>query len=222
MDKIRVRRIAPPERRILHRMKRQLRNQVNCRHARIILLSSGKVSNREIAQRVDCTPQWVRKVVHRFNADGIEAVTWYPYFHATATPRQFTADLVEEIARVAVSPPRALIGMNQWSVSKLRQYLIEQKIIGSISLEWLRILLRRSGIRWRRTKTWKASTDPEFSQKTFNRDTDNAWQGRARKSSGCQLPTAATKEYGTFLPHTTWKPIVCSASSPRTRPPSTF
>ena len=165
MDKIRVRRIAPPERRILHRMKRQLRNQVNCRHARIILLSSGKVSNREIAQRVDCTPQWVRKVVHRFNADGIEAVTWYPYFHATATPRQFTADLVEEIARVAVSPPRALIGMNQWSVSKLRQYLIEQKIIGSISLEWLRILLRRSGIRWRRTKTWKASTDPEFSQK---------------------------------------------------------
>ena len=132
----------------------QLRNQVNCRHARIILLSSGKVSNREIAQRVDCTPQWVRKVIHRFNADGIEAVTWYPYFHASATPRQFTADLVEEIARVAVSPPRALIGMNQWSVSKLRQYLIEQKIIGSISLEWLRMLLRRSGIRWRRTKCW--------------------------------------------------------------------
>jgi hypothetical protein len=81
----------------------------------------------KIAELVDCTPQWVRKVIHRFNDGGLDAVTWYPCFQASATPRQFTADVVEEIGRVALSPPRALIGMNQWSLSKLRAYLVEQK-----------------------------------------------------------------------------------------------
>lgn len=165
MDTVQTRRMAPPERRILHRLKRQLSNQVNSRHARIILLSSGRVCNRQIAELVDCTPQWVRRIIHRFNDGGLDAVTWYPYFHASATPRQFTADVVEEIARVALSPPRALIGMNQWSVAKLRAYLVEQRIVGSISLEWLRFLLHRHGIRWRRTKTWKVSKDPEFAAK---------------------------------------------------------
>lgn len=34
-----------------------------------------------------------------------------------------------------------------------------------MSLEWLRNLLRRCGIRWRHTKTWKESKDPQFGQK---------------------------------------------------------
>lgn len=71
-------------------------------------------------------------------------------------------DVVEQIAEVALSPPKVLIGMNQWSLAKLRQYLVEQKIVAEISLEWLRNLLLIRGIRWRRTKTWKESTDPEF------------------------------------------------------------
>ena len=53
MDTVRVRRVAPPEREELHRMKRQRTNQVNSSHARMILLSSGGVRNREIAERVD-------------------------------------------------------------------------------------------------------------------------------------------------------------------------
>ena len=52
--------------------------------------------------------------------------------------------------------------MTQWSLAKLREYLIEQKIIGVNSLEWLRVLLRRSQVHWRHTKTWKESNDPEF------------------------------------------------------------
>jgi len=55
MDKVRARRILPPERRRLRHMKRQRSNHVNASHARIILLSSGGVRNREIAQRVDRT-----------------------------------------------------------------------------------------------------------------------------------------------------------------------
>ncbi len=53
MDKVHVRPITRHERIALHRMKRQLSNQVNSRRARIVLLSAGGVHNREIAQRVD-------------------------------------------------------------------------------------------------------------------------------------------------------------------------
>jgi transposase len=34
--------------------------------------------------------------------------------------------------------------------------------VAGISLEWLRQILRRRGVRWQHTKTWKESTDPQF------------------------------------------------------------
>jgi transposase len=165
MDTVKVRRLAPPERRELRRWKRRRTNQVNSCRARAILLSSGGVCNREIALRVGYTPQWVRVIIHRFNVGGWEGIEWFPYFHGVHGPKTFTADLVEQIAEVALSPPKKLIGMTQWSLAKLREYLIEQKIIGHISLEWLRLLLRRCQVRWRHTKTWKESNDPEFRTK---------------------------------------------------------
>jgi transposase len=123
------------------------------------------LSNRAIAERVDCSPQWVRTIIHRFNDDGIDGVAWYPYWQVRNTPRKFTAELREQIAEVALSSPKSLIGMNQWSLPKLRDYLAEQKIVASISVEWLRQFLHRCKIRLRRTKTWKESTDPLFWQK---------------------------------------------------------
>lgn len=153
MDKVRARKLHPYERKKLHSIKRQLANQVNSRHARIVLLSRGGVRNRQIAERTGCTTRWVRTILHRFNDDGIEGIEWYPYFQTRTGPRKFWADMREQIAAVALSPPRILIGMNQWSLAKLRQYLIEQKIVADISLSWLRALLREAGVRWRRTKT---------------------------------------------------------------------
>ena len=162
MDTVKVRRVSPPERRKLRRWKRGRTNQVNGSRARVILLSSGGVGNREIAQRVGYSSQWVRIIIHRFNAGGLGGIEWWPYFHGQRSPKKFTADLVEQIAEVALSPPKKLIGMTQWSLAKLREYLVAQKIIGEISLEWLRCLLRRCQVHWRHTKTWKESNDPEF------------------------------------------------------------
>lgn len=162
MKKVRVRSVAPPERRKLHRMKRQLTNAVNSRHARIILLSAGGLSNRLIAESVAVSSVWVRRIIHRFNARGVSAIEWYPWMRASGRPRMFFADVVEEIVAVALSPPKQLIGLTRWSLSKLREYLVQQQIICRISLEWLRILLRRCDVRLRRTKTWKESNDPDF------------------------------------------------------------
>jgi hypothetical protein len=73
--------------------------------------------------------------------------------------------VVEQIGEVALSSPKALIGMTRWSLDKLRLYLAEQKVLAHISREWLRNLLRRLRVRWRQTKTWKESNDPQFWQK---------------------------------------------------------
>ena len=166
MDRVRARKLRPYERRKLHKMKRQLSSQVNSRHARIVLLSTGDVPNRDIATLADCSPQWVRIIIHRFNAQGIDGITWYPFYQDhTGQPRKFFADLVERIVEIVLSPPKQLIGMNEWSLPKLRQYLIEQGVVTSISIEHLRTLLRQRGVRWRRTKTWKESNDPDFDRK---------------------------------------------------------
>lgn len=162
MDKVKARMLKPWEKLKLKRMKRQLTNSVNCLHARIILLSRGSLDNRQIASGCGCTPTWVRQIIHRFNRGGIDAITWYPYYCAPDGPRKFFACLVEQICEVALSPPRILIGMTIWSLQKLREYLVAQKIIPSISLEWLRQLLRQRRMRWRHTKTWKDSDDPQF------------------------------------------------------------
>lgn len=158
MDKVVARTLRPWEGRRLRQMKRQLSNAVNCRHARIVLLSRGGTCNKEIADRVGCTPQWVRKIIHRFNGEdgkggGIDAITWYPYYCARHGPAKFMADVTEQIAEVALSPPGTLIGMSVWSLAKLRDYLIAQEIVPSISIERLRQILRRRGVRWRHTKT---------------------------------------------------------------------
>ncbi len=165
MNTVRIRPLRPFEKKRLLRMKRQRANTVNCRHARILLLSRGGVRNADIATRVDCSPQWVRAVIHRFNEDGIGGVIWYPLWQTRDTPRKFSAATREEIAEIALSSPLSLIGMKQWSLPKLRDYLVEQGIVAHISVEWLRQCLQRCKIRLRRTKTWKESTDPLFWRK---------------------------------------------------------
>jgi transposase len=143
-------------------MKRQFTNQVNHRHARIILLSRGGLPNPQIAQHCDCTATWVRRILHRFNSGGIEAIPWYPYYCSPTGPRKFMAAIAEQIGEVALSPPKKRIGMAVWSLKKIREYLQKQKIVGAISLEWLRQILRQKRIHWRHTKTWKDSDDPQF------------------------------------------------------------
>src|SRR5262249_53121182 len=109
------------------------RNTVNSRNARIIMLGVGQRPNRVVAEMAGCSVQWVRQIIHRFNDAGIDGITWYPWFQVRAA-RVFTADLCEQIAEFALSPPIALIGMTQWSLPKLRQYLIEQKVVFAVCI----------------------------------------------------------------------------------------
>jgi DNA-binding Lrp family transcriptional regulator len=116
----------------------------------MILLAAGYRPNRLVAEVVGCSVQWVRQIIRRFNDLGIDGITWYPWFQVRAA-RVFTSDICEHIAEIALSSPIVLI--TQWSLAKLRQYLIEQKIIAHISIRWVGKILHRYKVRLRRTKT---------------------------------------------------------------------
>ncbi len=47
----------------------------------------------------------------------------------------------------------------------MRDYLIDVGYVSSISVETIRRVLRERGVSWQATKTWKASTDPDFTSK---------------------------------------------------------
>ncbi len=147
-------------------MKRARGNAVKAKRAGVILLSAEGWSTREIAQGVGYTVQWVRKIIHRFNEGGLKAIDWDPGAGKRARARKFSARVIQRIVDTALSPPQQLIGMTPWSLAKLRQYLIEQGIVEEISLERLRQIVRRAGVRLRWTKTWKESKDPQFVQKS--------------------------------------------------------
>ena len=84
-DTVTVPTLRPYEKLKLRRLKNQRRNTVNSHHARIVLLSTGGVANRRIATLVDCSVQWVRQIIHRFNDHGLDGITWYPWFQGVRT-----------------------------------------------------------------------------------------------------------------------------------------
>jgi hypothetical protein len=103
-DIVRVRRLRPYEKVKLRRLMRQRRNTVNSRNARMVMLAVGQRRNCIIAEMVGCSVQWVRQIIHRFNEDGIDGITWYPWFEVRS-PRMFTIDICEHIAEIALSSP---------------------------------------------------------------------------------------------------------------------
>jgi len=66
----------------------------------------------------------------------------------------------------ALCPPD-LLGwpFRRWSLAKLRDHVVRERIVESITLETLRQLLTAREVRLQRTKTWKECNDPHLRSK---------------------------------------------------------
>jgi transposase len=107
-------------------------------------------------------PQYAREVIHAFNESGFAALVPKG---SGGRPARFGPPVRETVCRVAKTPPQQLgRPFTTWSLPKLVEYLAEVKKI-TISAESVRQILRKAGIRWQATKTWKASRDPDFTPK---------------------------------------------------------
>ncbi|AXE82569.1 hypothetical protein C5746_03360 [Streptomyces atratus] len=129
------------------------------RRAMMLLASAGGNRVPVIAQLVQADEDTVRDVIHRFNEIGLACLD--PQW-AGGRPRLLTPDDEDFIIRTATTRPTRLgQPFTRWSIRKLAAYLrkVHERVI-RIGREALRCLLRRRGITFQRTKTWKESPDP--------------------------------------------------------------
>jgi transposase len=161
---------------------RQVRRLAGARHApadwieraRIVALSWDGLGVRGIAAEVGCHENTVRRWLHRFNSAGIDGLGNRP---GAGRKRRITeADRSAIIALARSVPPGRLVrdgagelsaereeGPAQWTLDTLTRVAREAGI--EVGRSQVRRILRAEKVRWRRTRTWATSTDPEFAPK---------------------------------------------------------
>lgn len=131
---------------------------------RIITEAASGRSAMAIADRVGCQFATVYHWIHCFNESGLAS------FERPNNPRGPIPIVNEEqvlaLIKVALSRPEDLgLPFSHWSVKKLKAYCREHDLLPPITDEWVRRLLRREGVSFQHTKTWKESPDPQFEPK---------------------------------------------------------
>jgi len=161
---------------------RKIRRLAGARHApadwieraRIIALSWDGLGVAAIAARVGCHDNTVRRWLHRFNAAGIDGLGNRP---GCGRKRRITeAERSVIIALARSVPPGRLArdaagelsagderGPAQWTLDTLAQAARAAGI--AVGRSQVRRILLAEKVRWRRTRSWAASTDPEFAPK---------------------------------------------------------
>lgn len=166
--------------------ERQIRRLAGARHApadwiqraQIVVLSWEGMRGPAIAARLGCHPETVRRRVCRFNAEGIDGLG--DRSGSGRRPRITQAERSRIIALVTTTPPGRLRrrprgeleaddeeGPAVWTLDALTVAARQQGI--NIARSQVRRILLREGVRWRRTRSWTMSKDPDFAAKNTGR-----------------------------------------------------
>src|SRR5712691_2519898 len=134
--------------------------------AKIILLRNEGYTVPEIRRKTNHHDNNIRKWIHRFNGHGIidSIVSSKKHGHDALN---ITDDIENEIVRIASANPRELgLKFSTWSLRVLAGYVIEKKIVGSISHAEIRNVLLKHGIEWRHSKiVLSKSKGPDYDLK---------------------------------------------------------
>jgi transposase len=140
-------------------------------HAQMVVRNWDGEPVEAIARALHCSPQTVRRRLHRFDAEGIEGLGDRL---KAGRPRRLTVeDDSKLIALVRQPPPRRLVtqedgtmiardeqGEAQWSLNALAQAAKEAGI--PVKRSQIRTILLREGVRWRNTHSWATPRDKDF------------------------------------------------------------
>lgn len=155
-------RVVTEEGQWLQRTTRTSKNPVRPRRATIVMASTRGLSVPDIAAMFATTEGYVRRVVHDFNERGFAALN--PKVSSRRPKR------IDETTREQISPdgdrPQSLgLPFTCWSLTKLVEHLVAEKVVEAISTETVRQILKDGGVTWQATTTRRGSTDPDFKAK---------------------------------------------------------
>jgi transposase len=156
-----VRPLAPAEGQRLKRLSRQAKHASARQRAAILLASATAMSAREIAEMWMTDESHVRKVIHEFNQHGFASLR--PRLGGGRPRRISTEDEARIVALAGARPETLGVPLTRWSLHKLAEYLRGQGI--SVSPAHVSRILAHHGLSFQRTRSWKASPDPEYEQK---------------------------------------------------------
>ena len=156
-----VRPVSMEEGRKLQRISRRAKDPVKLRRAIVVLMSVQGQTVKDITVLMRVSEDYVRDVIHAFNEQGLDALDpkW-----SGGRPKTISDEVREHICLIARTSPAdwKITAFSTWSLSKLADHLVKQKVTAAISRETLRRILRAGKVSWKTTTTWKASTDPEL------------------------------------------------------------
>lgn len=160
----------------------KLRKLAGARHApadwilraRIIALSWDGHRVPVIAEQLGCHQKTVRRWLHRFTAEGLDGLADRP---GCGRKRRITEAERSRIIELARSdPPGRLVrepwgelaaedeaAPGEWTLDTLTAAARRQGI--AIHRSQVRRILLAEGVRWRRTRSWATSRDPQFAPK---------------------------------------------------------
>jgi transposase len=140
-------------------------------HAKMVVRSWEGQRVRQIAGELGCHQQTVRDRLHAFNERGLEGLGTKP--GSGRKPRLSEQERSVILALVKAPPPGKatyertgeLAAPNaeaeaEWTLDTLTAAARERGI--RVARSQVRRIFRREGVRWRRTRLWATSKDPDF------------------------------------------------------------
>lgn len=159
-----VRELSDEEGHALSRLVKRSNDPTVVKRAMIVLHSLQGFSPPKIAGMVLWSEAWVRRVIKDYNRMGRDAL--YPKKSPGPEPK-FTPEIRRTIVEFALSRPKdhGWQGPTSWSLTLLRETLVYEGVLESISRERLRQILVEESVTFQSVKTWKSSKDPRFAEK---------------------------------------------------------
>jgi transposase len=120
----------------------------------------------EIARNLGCAVQTVRNSLHAFAADGLACLN-----QQSTRPKTIHAEFdqpkCEALRALLHQSPRTYGKKTSvWTLSLAAQVCQELGLTErQVSIETIRLALKRLGVRWQRAKDWITSPDPDYARK---------------------------------------------------------
>lgn len=157
-----VRSLSPAEGQRLKQISRRAEHFSTRQRAAILLASASQHAVPQIARMLATDESHARKVIKEFNERGLDSLR--PNFGG-GRPRRITDGQRERIAAIAGARPDSQgVPLTRWSLRRLAAHLAETEGI-EVSPPYLGQILKEAGMSFLRTRSWKASPDPDFEAK---------------------------------------------------------
>jgi transposase len=154
-----VRPLAHEEAVALKRRAKQAKHFSTRERAAILLASNVGNSVPQIAAMWMTDEHHVRRVIHDFNERGMASLD--PEYRG-GRPRRITDDQRRKAVAVAGARPDSQgAALTRWSLPRLADHLTAAGV-AEISPAHLGRVLAAAGLSFQRTRTWKASPDPDY------------------------------------------------------------